>query len=178
MVRPPGGIFIGLGSNLGERAWHIRQAVAELDQDPEICVVAVSNLYETEPEGGPPGQSPFLNAVAELATTLPPRALLERMQVVEARHGRQRSVRNGPRTLDLDLLIYRNLTISEPDLVVPHPRMWQRAFVMEPLAEICDLGRLVAARQLRPAPRPAVNAAPLVAPLRVADSAEMAGACS
>lgn len=175
MVRPPGGIFIGLGSNLGEREWHIRQALAELDQDPEISVVAVSTLHETEPEGGPSGQSAFLNAVAELATTLAPRALLERLQAVEARHGRQRTVRNGPRTLDLDLLIYRGLTLSEPELIVPHPRMWQRAFVMEPLAEVCDLGRLVAARRLRP--RPTV-AAPLVSKPRIADSAEMAGACS
>lgn len=178
MVKPPCGIFIGLGSNLGEREWHIRQALAELDQDPEISVLAVSTLHETKPEGGPPGQPSFLNAVAELATTLTPRALLERMQTIEARHGRQRAIRHGPRTLDLDLLIYRNLTISEPDLIVPHPRMWQRAFVMEPLAEVCDLGRLVAARQLRPAPRPAVHTAPLATPLRMADSAEMAGACS
>lgn len=149
MVTPRGGIFIGLGSNLGDRERHIRDALGELAQRGDITLVACSGLYETQPVGGPPGQGLFLNAVAELATSLPPHALLARMQEIEARHGRERGVHNGPRTLDLDLLLYRHEVISSPELVVPHPRMWQRTFVMEPLAEICELDRLVAFWRLR-----------------------------
>jgi 2-amino-4-hydroxy-6-hydroxymethyldihydropteridine diphosphokinase len=111
--------------------------------------VACSSLRETDPVGGPPGQPTFLNAVAELATDLSPRELLERMLDVERRHGRERRVSNGPRTLDLDLLLFRDQVIDEPDLCVPHPRMWQRPFVVQPLAEICDLARLVAAQRPR-----------------------------
>jgi 2-amino-4-hydroxy-6-hydroxymethyldihydropteridine diphosphokinase len=135
-----GGIFIGLGSNLGDRAGHIRDALRELAEAGDIRVVACSRVHETEPVGGPPGQPPYLNAVAELATDLAPRDLLVRLLEIERRHGRQRGVPNGPRTLDLDLLLYRDLVVDEPDLCVPHPRMWQRSFVMEPLAEICQLG--------------------------------------
>ena len=135
-----GGIFIGLGSNLGDRAGHIRDALRELAEAGDIRVVACSRVHETEPVGGPPGQPPYLNAVAELATDLAPRDLLVRLLEIERRHGRQRGVPNGPRTLDLDLLLYRDLLVDEPDLCVPHPRMWQRSFVMEPLAEICQPG--------------------------------------
>ncbi len=146
-----GGVFIGLGSNLGDRAAHIHGALHELAAEGDIRVLAVSKLHETEAVGGPPGQPAFLNAVAELATTLTPHALLERMQEIEELHGRQRSIPNGPRTLDLDLLLFRQAVVDERGLTIPHPRMWQRRFVMEPLAEICDLGRLVAARRLRAA---------------------------
>lgn len=146
-----GGIFIGLGSNLGDRARHIREALAELEQPGDIHVVACSSLHETEPEGGPPDQPWFLNAVAELATELLPHELLVRLQDLEKLHGRQRVLRHGSRTLDLDLLLYRDYVLDEPELMVPHPRMWQRPFVMQPLAEICDLDRLVAARRLRSA---------------------------
>lgn len=135
-----GGIFIGLGSNLGDRAGHIRDALRELAEASDIRVVACSRVHETEPVGGPPGQPPYLNAVAELATDLAPRDVLVRLLEIERRHGRQRGVPNGPRTLDLDLLLYRDLAVDEPDLRVPHPRMWERSFVMEPLAEICQLG--------------------------------------
>jgi 2-amino-4-hydroxy-6-hydroxymethyldihydropteridine diphosphokinase len=135
----PGGIFIGLGSNLGDRARHIQDALRELAEAGDIVVVRHSRLHETDPVGGPPGQPRYLNAVAELATDLGPRDLLQRMLEIERRHGRQRTVRNGPRTLDLDLLFFRDLVLDEPDLCVPHPRMWQRSFVMEPLAEICPL---------------------------------------
>jgi 2-amino-4-hydroxy-6-hydroxymethyldihydropteridine diphosphokinase len=134
---------------------HIRSALRELADEGDICVLAVSSLHETAPVGGPPGQPAFLNAVAELATTLGPHELLERLQEVEARHGRERTVPDGPRTLDLDLLLFRGEALDGPELTLPHPRMWQRRFVMEPLAEICDLGRLVAARRLRSA-RPEV----------------------
>ena len=145
-----GGIFIALGSNLGDRAGHIRSALRELEQSGDVRVLHCSSLHETEPAGGPPGQPMYLNAVAELQTELSPADLLARLGVIEQRHGRERTVRNGPRTLDLDLLLYRDQVIDEPELTVPHPRMWQRPFVTEPLAEICDAQRLVAARALRP----------------------------
>ncbi len=145
------GVFIGLGSNLGDREATIRSALRELEADNDIRVVRCSSLHETEPVGGPPGQGRYLNAVAELETALPPRALLERLLAIERRHGRQRSAANGPRTLDLDLLLYGDRVIDEPDLVVPHPRMWERPFVMEPLAEICDIDTLKACRRKLPA---------------------------
>lgn len=143
------GIFIGLGSNLGQRERHIRDGLRELTERGDVWVVACSGLYESEAVGGPAGQPSYLNAVAELSTNLLPRELLLRMQHIETRHERVRVVPNGPRTLDLDLLLYRDRVIDDPDLSVPHPRMWQREFVMRPLAEICDLGRMVAARRLR-----------------------------
>jgi 2-amino-4-hydroxy-6-hydroxymethyldihydropteridine diphosphokinase len=130
------GIFIGLGSNLGDRAGHIRDGLRELAEQGDIAVVACSRLHETDPVGGPSGQPRYLNAVAELATDLAPRDLLARLLEIERRHGRQRSVPNAPRTLDLDLLLYRDREIDEPGLHVPHPRMQDRPFVMEPLAEI------------------------------------------
>jgi len=136
------GIFIGLGSNLGDRAAHIRDALRELAEAGDIQVVACSRSHETDPVGGPPGQPRYLNAAAELVTDLAPRDLLARLLEIERRHGRQRSVPNAPRTLDLDLLLYRDRQIDEPGLHVPHPRMWDRPFVMEPLAEICPPDRL------------------------------------
>ncbi len=148
-----GGIFIGLGSNLGDREQHIRDALCELEEGGDIRVLRCSSLHETEPVGGPADQPLYLNAVAELATELEPHQLLDRLLETEQRHGRERRTPNGPRTLDLDLLIFRDCVIDEAGLSVPHPRMWQRSFVMQPLAEVCDLGRLVAARRLRSAAR-------------------------
>ncbi len=142
------GVYIGLGSNLGDRARHIEDALRELAAEGDIHVVARSTLHETEPVGGPAGQGRFLNAVAELETALSPRALLGRLQAIEAAHGRERAVPNGPRTLDLDLLLYGERVIHEPDLIVPHPRMWERAFVQEPLREICSAEALAATRRL------------------------------
>ncbi len=153
MVKP-GGIFIGLGSNLGDRAGHIRRALEELCEAGDVRVVACSRLHETEPVGGPPDAPRFLNAVAELATGLSPRQLLDRMLQIEQRHGRDRSAQTFSRTLDLDLLLYGDQVIQQPDLRVPHPRMWQRGFVMHPLAEICDLSRLPVAGQLPALPWP------------------------
>jgi 2-amino-4-hydroxy-6-hydroxymethyldihydropteridine diphosphokinase len=137
-----GGVFIGLGSNLGDRAGHIRAALQELGEAGDIRVLRCSALHETAPVGGPRGQPAFLNAAAELATRLTPRSLLVRLLAIEARHGRVRGARNGPRTLDLDLLIYRDKCIDEPCLTVPHPRMWEREFVLAPLRELCDLAAL------------------------------------
>jgi len=142
------GIFIALGSNRGDRERHIRDALRELAEPGDIQVLRCSTLHETEPVGGPPGQPNYLNAVAELATGLEPRALLARLQEIEQRHGRQRTVHHGPRTLDLDLLLYDDRVIDEPNLQVPHPRMWQRTFVTGPLAEICAAERLARYRRL------------------------------
>jgi 2-amino-4-hydroxy-6-hydroxymethyldihydropteridine diphosphokinase len=126
--------FIGLGSNLGERRSLLADAVAGLRQGGDV--VAVSPLYETDPVGGPDGQGPYLNLVVELATVDPPRRLLERCRDLEAAAGRVRTVRWGPRTLDADLLYVEGETVDEVDLTVPHPRMWERRFVLAPLADL------------------------------------------
>ncbi|MFH1747420.1 MAG: 2-amino-4-hydroxy-6-hydroxymethyldihydropteridine diphosphokinase [Planctomycetota bacterium] len=144
------GIYIGLGSNLGSRAEHIYSALRELAQDDTMCVKRCSRLHETTPVGGPPDQPLYLNAVAELSSELSPHDLLAHMQAIEAQHGRVRAVRNGARTLDLDLLLYGQRVIDDADLVVPHPRMWERPFVMQPLAEICPPERLAILQNLRP----------------------------
>ena len=126
--------FVGLGSNLGDRREHLRRAVDALRGAGDI--VAVSPLYETEPVGGPSGQGEFLNLVVELWTDDTPRRLLERCQELERDAHRVRSVRFGPRTLDADVLLVGDDTVDEPDLVVPHPRMWERRFVLAPLADL------------------------------------------
>lgn len=136
------GIYIGLGSNLGDRAANIHAALAALTAPGDLAVVRTSSFHETRPEGGPPGQPLFLNAAAEVATSLTPRDLLLRLLDVERSLGRLRGARNGPRTIDLDLLVYHRLRIDEPDLSVPHPRMWRRSFVLLPLSEICDIAAL------------------------------------
>jgi 2-amino-4-hydroxy-6-hydroxymethyldihydropteridine diphosphokinase len=98
--------------------------------------VAVSPVYETAPVGGPAGQDPYLNLVAELDTALAPRELLELARRLEEEAGRVRTVRHGPRPLDVDVLLVGDLVVDEPDLVVPHPRMWERRFVVEPLGDL------------------------------------------
>jgi 2-amino-4-hydroxy-6-hydroxymethyldihydropteridine diphosphokinase len=125
--------YLGLGSNLGHRRTYLRAAVDALPD-----VVAVSPVYETEPVGGPAGQSPYLNVVVELETTLTPRELLELGQRLEAAAGRVRTEPDGPRTLDVDVLLVGDLKVDEPDLVVPHPRMWRRRFVLAPLADLVE----------------------------------------
>ena len=123
--------FLGLGSNLGNRRRHLREAVAGLPD-----VVAVSSVYETEPVGGPEGQGPYLNLVVELDTDLTPRQLLEVAGRLEEAAGRVRAERWGPRILDVAVLLVGELVVDEPDLVVPHPRMWERRFVVAPLGEL------------------------------------------
>jgi 2-amino-4-hydroxy-6-hydroxymethyldihydropteridine diphosphokinase len=123
--------FLGLGSNEGDRLRLLREAVETLDG-----LVAVSPVYETDPVGGPPGQGPYLNLVVELDTALSPRELLGVCQRLEAAAGRVRTDRFGPRTLDVDILLIDGVVIDEPDLVVPHPRMLERRFVMVPLADL------------------------------------------
>jgi 2-amino-4-hydroxy-6-hydroxymethyldihydropteridine diphosphokinase len=128
--------FVGLGANLGDRENTLRAAVEALGGETGIEVVAVSALRETEPVGV--GEQPlYLNGAAELETTLTARDLLERLLAVEQRFGRVRSPgEHGPRTLDLDLLLYGGEVIDEPGLTVPHPRLHERRFVLEPLAEL------------------------------------------
>ena len=126
--------FLGLGSNLGDRRAALRQAVARLREGGDVT--AVSPLYETEPVGGPEDQGAFLNVVVELATADSPRQLLTRCRALEEAAHRVRTVRFGPRTLDADVLLVGDLVVDEPDLVVPHPRMWERRFVLAPLADL------------------------------------------
>jgi 2-amino-4-hydroxy-6-hydroxymethyldihydropteridine diphosphokinase len=129
-------VYIGLGANLGDRDGTIRKALELLESDPEIDVVAVSSLRETDPVGYT-DQPKFLNGAAALRTELPPRPLLERLLRVERELGRERSgPRYGPRTIDLDLLVYGSEELDEPGLEIPHPRLAEREFVLEPLAEL------------------------------------------
>jgi 3-oxoacyl-[acyl-carrier protein] reductase len=128
--------YIALGSNLGDRQSYLDQAVEALQEHEYIEVRQVSTYFETDPEGGPPDSPLFLNAAVEIATTLPPRDLMATLLEIEAGLGRVRREKNGPRTIDLDLLLYDDLVLNEPDLTIPHPRMHERGFVLEPLAEI------------------------------------------
>jgi len=129
--------YVGLGSNLGDRERTLRGAVEALARHPEVEVAAVSTLVETDPVGLL-DQPRFLNGVAALETELPPRALLDLLLAVERRFGRRREgvPPGGPRTLDLDLLLYGAAEIDEPGLRIPHPRLGERAFVLAPLAEV------------------------------------------
>jgi 2-amino-4-hydroxy-6-hydroxymethyldihydropteridine diphosphokinase len=126
--------FIGLGSNLGDRLAALRRGVAQLEEGGDV--VALSPVYETEPVGGPEDQGAFLNLVVELATADTPHQLLARCQALEEAAHRVRTVRFGPRTLDADVLLVGDLVVDEPDLVVPHPRMWERRFVLAPLSDL------------------------------------------
>ncbi len=124
--------LLGLGSNLGDRRRHLADAVRSLG----AAVVAVSPLYETEPMGGPEDQAPYLNAVVELDTELPPHELLGVCHRLETAAERIRDVRWGPRTLDVDVLWIDGVTLDAPDLTVPHPRMYERRFVLVPLRDL------------------------------------------
>jgi 2-amino-4-hydroxy-6-hydroxymethyldihydropteridine diphosphokinase len=125
--------YVGLGANLGDRAGSLRWALERLGSIG--TVTAVSPVYETEPLDYL-DQPPFLNAVAAVSTNLRPGSVLAALLAIELDAGRQRSIRHGPRTLDLDLLLYDDLEMSTPDLTLPHPRMHQRAFVLVPLADL------------------------------------------
>ena len=127
--------YIGLGANLHDPVAQVNSALAELDRIPGTRVVTRSSLYATAPVGNL-DQPDFINAVAQVDTTLAPRALLHALLEIEKQHGRARSFRNAPRTLDLDLLLYGAANFHEADLTLPHPRMTERAFVLLPLTEI------------------------------------------
>jgi 2-amino-4-hydroxy-6-hydroxymethyldihydropteridine diphosphokinase len=160
--------FLGLGSNLGDRLANLTRAVELLRSRPGVVVLRSSRVYETEPVGPP--QPDYLNAVIEVQTSLPPRALLEAGLDVERQMGRERRERWGPRVLDVDVLTYGRQVIDENGLQIPHPRMHERAFVLVPLLELdadppLPGGRLAAMLCLRPGDVAGVR---LVAPPLVA----------
>lgn len=127
-------VFVGLGSNLGDRRHNIRQALLLLDR-PEAHVVQVSSLYETEPVGPRP-QPDYLNAVCRLETQRSPDLVMAACLDVETQMGRVRDERWGPRIIDLDLLFHGDLIVQSPELILPHPRILERRFVLEPLCEL------------------------------------------
>lgn len=135
--------YIALGSNLGDRGAHLRAALDRLSDPPAIVVIGVSAFLETAPVDCPDGSAPFLNAAAVLETRLPARDLLSRLLQIEVRAGRRREaeVKNAPRTVDLDLLLYDQQVLAEPGLVIPHPRMHERLFVLAPLARVAPEAR-------------------------------------
>lgn len=141
--------YVALGANLGDSAAALKNALAAIRRLPETRVGEVSSIYKTAPQGSDAACGPvndYLNAVIEVQTVLTAPALLRQLQHIENAAGRERPFPNAARTLDLDLLLYGSARIESADLTVPHPRMWQRAFVLVPLAEIAP--RLVSAAQL------------------------------
>ncbi len=122
--------FLSMGSNLGDRKRYLAQGVAFFPD-----VVSISPVYETEALGGP-DQGPYMNLVVQILTSATPKQLLYQCQQVEREALRERKIKWGPRTLDVDILLFDKLNIQEIDLVVPHPRMWQRRFVLQPLSDI------------------------------------------
>lgn len=166
MARPMSGTdhhvaYVGLGGNLGDPVRMVRQAFDALDALPGTRCIARSRLYASAPVGKL-DQPDFVNAAAKLHTTLAPQALLEALLGAEARHGRVRGERNGPRTLDLDLLLYDDVVCASDTLVLPHPRLHERAFVLLPLVDIeprldipgkgavADLARAVGDQRIAP----------------------------
>jgi 2-amino-4-hydroxy-6-hydroxymethyldihydropteridine diphosphokinase len=132
--------FIGLGSNLGDPHSQLQRAFVDLDGLPGTHLTARSSLYRSAPLGCL-DQPDFVNAVAKIATSLSPQALLQALLQIEHQHGRQRTFRNAPRTLDLDVLLYDDMQLQEQGLTIPHPQMHLRAFVLQPLLEIApDIG--------------------------------------
>ncbi len=127
--------FVGIGTNMGDRLLNINSAIESLKLLPNTSVEKVSNIYETEP-WGLKEQPNFLNGVIKLNTELSPNALLGALLGIEAAMGRVREIKNGPRVLDLDLLVFDNVTMNTPELVLPHPFMLEREFVLKPLTEI------------------------------------------
>lgn len=128
-------VYLALGSNLGERRAHLREALNRLS--PEVHIHKVSSVYETTPVGYQ-DQPDFLNIACQGETQLSPQALLHYVKTIESAIGRQTTFRNGPRVIDIDILLYDQLCIQENDLIIPHPRMAERAFVLAPLAEIAS----------------------------------------
>lgn len=134
-MNPRATVFLGLGSNLEQPLVQLSRALREVHEIPSTSLVRVSSFYDTVPIGLA-NQPNFVNAVAELQTQLNPSELLNYLIEIEAAHQRVRTVRDGPRTLDLDILLYGDICMNEPMLTIPHPRMHERAFVLWPLAEI------------------------------------------
>ena len=128
--------YLGLGSNLGRRRENLTAAIDRLRAVTSITVTAVSAFYETSPIGGPAGQRDYLNAASSIETTLSPEALLAVTGGIEDAMGRRRTEPDGPRTIDIDILLYADLIRTDPELTLPHPRMHERSFVLRPLADI------------------------------------------
>ena len=128
-------IFLGVGSNLGNREAFLEQAGSLISQLPQSRFLRSSGIYETEPVGGPP-QGKYLNAVWEIETSLTPKKLKEGLREIEAKLGRRPSIANAPREIDLDILFYGSKIVEEENLRIPHPRLHERSFVLEPLAEL------------------------------------------
>lgn len=152
----PVSAYVALGANLGDARRTVRQAVQDLGRLPQTRLVRVSSLYRTAPvdSSGPD----YINAVAEVVTSLTPHALLAELQRLELAAGRERPYLNAPRTLDLDILLYDDLTLDSPTLTIPHPRMATRAFVLVPLAEIAP--QLLGAEQLEAVREQAIERLP------------------
>ncbi|MDD4179383.1 MAG: 2-amino-4-hydroxy-6-hydroxymethyldihydropteridine diphosphokinase [Candidatus Margulisbacteria bacterium] len=131
----PATVYLSLGSNVGDREEYIEQAVFLLEKNPNIQVAKRSSNYETEAEGGA-DQPPFINAAVEIRTKLPPHKLLEICQEIETALGRERELEWGPRTIDIDILLYEGEIVSDDKLQIPHPLMHERLFVLKPLKEI------------------------------------------
>lgn len=127
--------YLGVGSNLGDRRKNIKEAIKKLNALKETKVIKVSRIIEAKPEGGPP-QGKFLNACLKIETSLPALTLLKKLKIIEKELGRKRTAPNGPRPIDLDILFYGNKIISRKGLKVPHPKMFEREFVIKPLSEI------------------------------------------
>jgi 2-amino-4-hydroxy-6-hydroxymethyldihydropteridine diphosphokinase len=138
-------VYIALGSNLGDRAEHLRQAREQIAA-PDLQVLRASSIYETAPRDVQ-SQPWFLNQVIECETDLFPRQLLSRLQKIERAMGRKRTVAKGPREIDLDILLFGDAVVKAPELEVPHPRLEQRRFVLEPLAELVPEKRLPGTRR-------------------------------
>lgn len=161
--------YLGLGSNLGDRLANLQSAVELLAAQPGVKVVRSSRVYETDPVGGPP-QTDYLNAVVEVETGLPPRELLDACMEVERLLGRIRNERWGSRIIDVDVLTYDEEEIDEPGLMVPHPRMHERGFVLVPLIELAADPALPGGKRLstlRLGPEAALGVRPFAPPLEV-----------
>lgn len=141
-MRPIRPVVLALGSNLGDRHASLQGAVHTLADTPEVHVVAVSSVYETQPADAPDGSGKFLNAVVLADTTLSVTTLLDRALAVEDAYGRERGDRNGPRTLDIDLITVGDRTADTDDLVLPHPRAHERAFVLIPWHEVDEQAQI------------------------------------
>ena len=131
-------VFLGLGSNLGDRSANLAAARRLLAALPRTALIRDASVYETPPVGGPPGQEPYLNSASLIETRMDPQELLREIQAVEIAVGRDRKaeVRWGPRVIDIDILFWGDMVLEEPDLVIPHPRLAERAFALLPLADL------------------------------------------